>query len=46
MKSRYDWEYLPKPNGTLVNDLAQQCQLQPEVVRLLINRGLTEKKNN
>lgn len=44
MKSRYDWEYLPKPNGTLVNDLAQQCQLQPEVVRLLINRGLTEKK--
>lgn len=44
MKSRYDWEYLPKPNGTLVTDLAAQCQLQPEIVRLLINRGLTEQK--
>ncbi|MFC6170830.1 single-stranded-DNA-specific exonuclease RecJ [Loigolactobacillus jiayinensis] len=42
MKSRYNWQYLPQPRATLVTELAEKCQLAPAVVRLLINRGLTD----
>ncbi|MFD0896635.1 single-stranded-DNA-specific exonuclease RecJ [Loigolactobacillus binensis] len=43
MKSRYTWQYLPQPRASLVTELAQKCQLAPAVIRLLINRGLTEQ---
>lgn len=43
MKSRYTWQYLPQPRAALVTELAEKCQLAPAVVRLLINRGLTDQ---
>lgn len=43
MKSRFNWQYLPQPKAALVKDLAEKCQLAPAVIRLLINRGLTEQ---